>query len=117
MVQIPHDALIASNRIALVAQSAERPALNRRDAGSSPAGCTGPRRSRRGSEDGDGTVDLLIPGAGLRVLVPERPPTSAAGGERGALYFKQLLAYLREQRAMAGEQSAQVDEADELIGA
>jgi hypothetical protein len=44
-----------------------------------------------------------------------QPPPPAESEE--PLYFKQLLAYLREHRAAAGEQSAQADEAGELIGA
>ena len=62
--------------------TAERPAFNRRAAGSNPAGCSGREGGRHG------TTYIAVSRAGLRELVTERSAASAAGGGGGAALFQ-----------------------------
>ena len=89
------------NAIARICSSmAELPALNRMDAGSSPAGCIALERE----------IDMR------RVISlfahPERfeddPPIGLADAQREPDYFRHLMEYLRQRRAEA-EQAGDVE--------
>ena len=85
---------------ALVAQLEKRPALNRHDAGSIPAGCTAV------FEDEDEVpMQRLIslfrePDEAYALSEPPEEPAPLSAAELAQPpYFQQLLAHLREQRA------------------
>ena len=85
--------MVVFNMIALVAQSAEPPALNRKVAGSTPAGCTLDEKEN----DMERLISLFREPDYEQWSPSQAQPPPREHDE--PLYFEQLLEYLREERA------------------